>query len=451
MKGYKPEDTVARVRETIRNLTSSPFEIYHVVKHSEVIESKDETIDGYETATTEGVAIRILNERKMGFAYSSRLDSEGIEKMVRQALDSLRVSDEDPAYGFLDAAAPYPTLPLADPTLSTLTAERKKEITIAIEHAARAYDPRVKQVRHAQVSFHEAKITLVNAFGLDHAYEATGISASIMLTAEEGEFSEYGWEADSSHFLKDIAFEEIGKRAAEKAVSRLGGKPVRGGDVPALFDREVVAEIISLLAPSFTGENLYKGKSALKGKEGQAMFSPHLTLHDGLLHERGMAAAPFDGEGEPAQDTPLIERGVVSGFLYDHYYAKKMGTLSTANATRGGISAPPSCGTTNLLLSPGGATFDEMVQGVKTGFYVQELMGLHTANPITGEFSLGASGKWIENGTIAYPVRGVAVSGNIFELLKRVEVVGNDLRWFGTIGAPSLLIGSLTIAGTGTP
>ncbi len=449
MKTHTPEDTLAFIQETVETLTRHPYEIYHVSKRSEVIESKDEAIDGYETAATEGIAIRILRDSRMGFGYTTSLDSEGIEKTVRQALDSLEVAEQDPAHEFLDAAVPYPTLDLSDPALESLGAGRKTEMAISIEHAARAFDPRVKQVRNAQVSLREARIRLVNAFGLDRSYTVTGISAAIMLTAEEGGISEYGWESASGHFLREIAFEEVGARAAEKAVTRLGGRPVKSGEYPALFDREVAAEILDLLASSFTGENLYKGKTMLKGKEGEAVFSPLLTLHDGLLFEQGMAAAPFDGEGEPGRKTALIEQGVVAGFLYDHYYAKKMGALSTANAVRGGISAPPACGTTNLFLAPGETSFDDMLKDIAEGFYVQELMGLHTANPITGEFSLGASGQWIKNGERAHPVRGVAVSGNLFDLLKRVEIVGNDLRWFGAIGTPSLLVGALTIAGTG--
>ncbi|MBW1659020.1 MAG: TldD/PmbA family protein [Deltaproteobacteria bacterium] len=448
MKGHNPEDTIHFIRETMKNITQDPHEIYYVLKKSEVIESKDETIDGYETATTEGIAIRILRDGRMGFGYSTRLDTEGIEKTVQQTIDSLKVSEKDPAHGLLDAAVPYPALELTDPALASLTADQKKEMVITIEHTARAFDPRVKQVRNAQLSLHEARVWLINSFGLERTYSATGVSASIMLTAEEGDSSEYGWESVSGHFLKDIIPEAIGEKAAEKAVTRLGGKPVRSGEYPALFDREVVAEIIGLLAPSFTGENLYKGKSALKGKEGTEAFSPHLTLHDGLLYTEGMAAAPFDGEGEPARKTVLIDQGIVAGFLYDHYYAKKMGALSTANAVRGGISAPPSCGTTNLYLAPGETLFSNILRDISEGFYVQELMGLHTANPITGEFSLGASGQWIENGELTHPVRGVAVSGNLFDLLKHVEVVGNDLKWFGTIGTPSLLVGSLTVAGT---
>jgi len=450
VKDRSPEETIALIEETIRNLTRHPYEIFYVRKKSEVIESKDETIDGYETAVTEGVSIRILDNGRMGFGFSTRLDSDGIQKMALQTLDSLKVSQEDPAHGFLDASVPYPELELTDPAFGNIDADKKKEITISIEHAARGFDARIRQVRNAQVSFHAADIRLLNAHGLDRSYSVTGISASIMLTAEDKNGSEYGWESVSSHFFKDIDFEEIGRTAAKKAISRLGGKPVKSGNFPALFDREVVAEIIGLLAPSFTGENVFKGKSALKGKEGQKLFSPHLSLYDGLLFEEGMAAAPFDGEGEPAQKTPLVEDGVVTGFLFDHYYASKMGRLSTANAVRSGVSAPPSCGTTNLFLQPGETPFKELLNGIQEGFYVQELMGVHTANPITGEFSLGASGQWIKNGELSFPVRGIAVSGNLFDLLKRVEVVGSDLRWFGSIGVPHLIVGSLNIAGTGS-
>ncbi len=447
MKIAGVKDPIGQVKETIKSLTQAPFEIFYVRKNNEIIESKNETVDGYETAVTEGISIRILDTRRIGFGFSTRLDTEGIQKMVRQTLESLKVSAEDPAYGFLDPSVPYPSLSLHDPSLLSLTADQKKDSTITIEHAARSFDPRIKQIRNAQVTIQEATVRLYNSLGLDRSYTVTGISANIMLTAEDGNGSEYGWESVSSHFLDDIPFGEIGNRAAEKAITRLGGRPVQSGQYPAILDQEVVAEIVGLLAPSFTGENLYKGKSALKGKEGQTAFSRHLTLYDGLLFEDGMAAAPFDGEGEPGRKTPLIDHGIVAGFLFDHYYGRKSGKPSTANCVRSGISVPPTCGTTNLVVSPGTSSFREIAAGLSKGFFIQELMGVHTANPITGDFSLGASGQWIENGELSYPVRGVAVSGNLFEILKRVEAVSREVRWFGTIGTPHLLIESLTVAG----
>ncbi len=439
---------MAYVKETVQTTTDKPYEIYYIKKHSEIIESKDNSIDGYEIATTEGIAVRILSANKMGFSYTTQLDRDSILKTVHKALEGLEVADEDDAYEFLDPSTPYPTLAIHDSTLVDLATEKKKEMVLSIETAARQYDSRIKQIRNAQLSFHQAHVWLLNSFELERFYTASGVSATIILTAEENGMSEFGWESFSSHFLADIQPEEIGKNAAQKAITRLGGKPVPGGTFPTILDREVVAEIVQLLSSSFTGENIYKGKSTLKGKEGQEIFSPCLNLSDGLLFEEGMAAAPFDGEGEPAQKTTLIDHGVVAGFLYDHYYAKKMKATSTANAIRGGISLPPMCGTTNLYLDPGKVSLKEMIRDISKGFYIQELMGLHTANTITGEFSLGASGQWIEKGELTYPVRGVAVSGNLFELLKNVEVVGSDVRWFGSTAAPSLLVGSLSLAGT---
>ncbi len=441
-------DPIEEIKETLVSQTGAPFEIFYLKNNNEVIEAKDENIDGYETATTEGVAIRVLDNQRMGFGFTTRLDSEGIRHMVRQTLESLKVSPEDPAYHFLDPSVPYPTLNLRDPTLQTLTAGEKSDWVLSIERAARESDPRIKKVRNAQFSIRDVSIRIYNSLGLDRSYSATGVSANIMLTAEDNGSSEYGWESASHHFLSHIHPEEIGKRAAEKAIRRLGGKPVPSGQVTAILDREVVAEIVGLLASSFSGENVYKGKSTLANKVGKAVFSRHLTLYDGLLFEEGMAAAPFDGEGEPGRKTLLIDKGVVVGFLYDHYYGRKAGQPSTANSVRAGVSAPPICGPTNLAVVPGADSFEELLSGISKGFFIQELMGVHTANPITGDFSLGASGQWIENGKCTVPVRGVAVSGNLFDMLNRIEAVSREIRWFGTIGAPYLLIGSVTVAGT---
>jgi len=447
VKTGKNSETIPRVEEALRSLTRNPFEIYALHKHQETLESRDEAIDGYESATTEGVSIRILEGDKIGFAYSTQLDGKGITRMVQKALESIGTTPADPAFTFLSQPPACPALDIVDVSLQSLTPEKKQGLVISIEQAARASDPRIKQIRNAQLTFNHATVRLVNSLGLDLSYELSGVTADITLTAEENGQSEYGWESSFSHFLTDINFEKTGELAAQKAVSQLGGVPVSSGSYPAILDREVAAELISVLLPSFSGENLYKGKSSLSGKEGQKIFSEKITLKDSLLFTDGIAAAPFDGEGTPAQETSLVDRGILSAFFRDTFYGKKLGLQSTGNARRGGITALPSCGPTNLALSPGTSSLDAMVASVTEGFFIQSLMGVHTANPVTGDFSLGASGQWIKTGALDHPVRGVAVSGNIFDLFYKVEAVGNELRWFGTVGTPYLLIGDLTLAG----
>ncbi len=447
MKTEKNSEIIPRVEETLRSLTRNPFEIYSLHKHQETLESRDEAIDGYESATTEGVSIRILEGDKIGFAYSTQLDGKGITRMAQKALESIGTTPADPAFTFLSQPPACPALDIVDTSLQSLTPEQKQGFVISIEQAARASDPRIKQIRNAQLTFNHATVRLFNSLGLDLSYELSGVTADITLTAEENGQSEYGWESSFSHFLTDINFKKTGELAAQKAIAQLGGVPVSSGSYPAILDREVAAELISVLLPSFSSENLYKGKSALAGKEGQKIFSEKITLKDSLLFAGGIAAAPFDGEGTPARETPLVDAGILTTFFRDTFYGKKLGLQSTGNARRGGITALPSCGPTNLVLSPGTSSLDAMVASVTEGFFIQNLMGVHTANPVTGDFSLGASGQWIKNGALDHPVRGVAVSGNIFDLFYKVEDVGNKLRWFGTVGTPYLLIGDLTLAG----
>jgi PmbA protein len=441
------KETIAQANEIVRNLTRHPFEIYYLRKRQESIESKNEVVDGYESATTEGISIRILEEDKIGFAYSTQLDEKGLLQMTRKAIESIGTTPADTAFTFLPPPPSCQALPILDPSLKSLTAETKRAMVISIEQAARAFDPRIKQIRNAQLSIRQVTINLFNSLGLDLSCELSGVTAAITLTAEENGQSEYGWESQNSHFLSDIDFKKVGEQAARKALAQLGGIPVPGGSFPAILDREVAAELISVLIPSFSGENLYKGKTSLAEKEGQKIFSGKITLKDGLLFTGGMAAAPFDGEGTPAQETTLVESGVLTNFFRDTFYGKKLGRPSTGNARRGGISSLPSCGATNIVLTPGDSSLETMTKSIAEGFFIRDLMGVHTANPITGDFSLGASGQWIKNGVPAHPVRGVAVSGNIFDLFQKVEAVGNDLQWFGTVGVPHLLIGDLTIAG----
>jgi PmbA protein len=216
----------------------------------------------------------------------------------------------------------------------------------------------------------------------------------------------------------------------------------------------VASEFLSLLAHSFLADQIQKGKSSLKGKQGERFFSPCLTIVDDGTYPKGISSSPIDGEGMPSQRTSLVVQGEVAGYLYDRYWANrenlsssKSRIRSTGNSRRHGIKSPPGVGVSNFFIERGDGTFPKLVENLFTGLVVEEVMGLHTVDPISGDFSLGCSGDWIDKGEKVHPVKSVAIAGNLFELFRRVIMVGEDLRFFGGVGSPSLLIKELVISG----
>jgi PmbA protein len=217
---------------------------------------------------------------------------------------------------------------------------------------------------------------------------------------------------------------------------------------PAILDSHVAGEILGVLAPSFLAESVQKGKSILKGKLGERIFSPIIRIRDNGILEGGMATTPFDGEGVPCQDTLLVGDGVLGAFLYDSYCGRKDGCASTGNASRGGVRGLPHMGVNNFYLENGSTSAVDLMSGITRGILLTDVIGMHTANPISGDFSVGASGFLIENGIVTRPVKGVAIAGNIMDLFAKVEAVGDDRRFFGSVASPSLRIESLDVSGS---
>jgi PmbA protein len=195
------------------------------------------------------------------------------------------------------------------------------------------------------------------------------------------------------------------------------------------------------------GDAVFKGKSLLAGKVGAQIVSSLLTIRDDGTLPKGMATAPFDGEGVAQQNTVVVSDGILQGYLYDTLYAGKMGTVSTGNSARGGVKGLPHLGATNLFIENGCTPAASLIAGIGRGLLLTDLIGMHTANSISGDFSVGAAGFLIENGQIVHPVKGIAIAGNILDLFSTVVQLGDDLRFYSTVGAPSLLVSSMDISG----
>lgn len=441
------------------------YEIYLNQSSHFYVESRDGRVDTFQVSQSWGMAFRILNRQRFGFSYTTRsqksepakLDAgKGLEKIIEEAIASAEATSSDLSYDFAPVLRESaPLLPIFDGALEETPEKVKIERARRLEEAARSVDPsRIRKVRKASYQESLSRKTLVNSNGLQFSYASTLGSVSVTAVAEAAGESEMGWDFDVSHFPRDLDVEKVGQAAGRKALESLGGKRIPSGVYPVLIRNTVAAEFLSLLAYSFLADQVKKGKSPLRERKGERCFSGLLTILDDGLHPKGISSTPIDGEGTPCQRTFLVARGVLSDYLYDRYWANRENiscsscVRSTGNSHRSNIKSPPGIGISNFFVEPGKTTFSDLARSLHEGVVLEEVMGLHTVDPISGDFSLGCSGDWIERGQKVHPVKSIAVAGNLFQLFHDVIGVGEDFRFMGGVGSPSLLVEKLEMSGT---
>lgn len=439
--------TIDRIESLLKGRALDSYEIFLAASRNLAIEVKEQKVDTFKCSKTVGVSVRVLKSHGMGFSYSTSLDGPDLEKMIDNALISAEIQTPD-EFNVLPLPQAYPVIAgLFDEGLARVGEEEKIGRAMQLEQLALATDPRIRRVRKAAYgeSCYEGQIR--NSLGIEGSYCDTAVSLSVTAIAEENNDSQMGWDFGFSNFFSGVDPAGIAGTAAAKAAGLLGARKIPTMRCPAVLDNHVATEILEVIAPAFLAENVQKGKSLLAGRIGADIFSPMLRIRDDGTLPGGMGTAPFDGEGVPQQNTVLVDKGRLEGFLYDTYRARKEGTVSTGNATRGSSKSPPVMGVSNFFIDNGDTPFAGLLQGIERGILVTAVMGMHTANPISGDFSVGAAGFLIEHGSVTAPVKGIAIAGNIVELFHSVELVGNDLRFFGVVGAPSLRIAVLDVSG----
>lgn len=441
---------VDSIMERLSHKALDAYEVFSTSSKGLTIQIKDGTIDVFVAAENTGVSLRVLKNQRLGFAFCTDLSPDAMSDLVDRVVQGAHAADPDPFCGF--PSPPRGTLPPLeqfDHELKRRPLEEKIERAKHLEVAARSTDPRIRKVRKAAYGETTGTVAICNHTGLRLSYQKTLVSGSISVVAEQGEDAQVGWDYGFSPFFEQLDMDAIGTAAARRAVDMLGARPLKSMQVPAILPPWVGSDVLQVLSASFMADNVQKGKSMLGGRTGESLFSPHVTIVDDGLYPCGMASSPFDDEGSLHDRSVLVQGGVVQGFLHDQYTANKEDRRSTGNAGRHGISAPPAVEATNFYVQKGPTETDRLLSSVDEGLMVTDMMGLHTANPISGDFSVGATGLWIEKGEMAFPVRGIAVSGNLIELFKNVDGVGSDLKFYGPFGSPTLRVSKLNIAGGG--
>jgi PmbA protein len=356
---------------------------------------------------------------------------------------------EDPVSGLPNVeqmAIEKPDLDLHDAT--RLETDYQIELARRAEAAAMAADPRVTNSEGAEFDSSSGRVVLGNTHGFIGEYRSSSFSLSVSPVATDQQTDTMQrdmWYGVQRKFAKLETPEAIGIEATRRTVRRLGARKVVTQRVPVVFDQETAGGLLGTLCSAVSGYALYKGASYLIGSLGKPIASQLVTVYDDGRMVGGLGSRPFDGEGLPTRKTTVVDRGVLTSYLLDTYSGKKLGLPSTGNASRS-VGESPSVGPTNLYLVPGTRTPQEIIGGIKQGLYVTELIGFGI-NMVTGDYSRGACGFWIENGELAYPVEEITIASRLQDMFAGIEVVGNDLVFRGRIASPTVKIAEMTVAG----
>ncbi len=387
---------------------------------------------------------------RQAITSTSDLSDEAIARMAEEAVALARETAPDPDAGLPEGgfAADSPDLALLEARDREVGLERHVEAGRAAEAAARQVDPRIVNSEGSDAGSTFRRVHYANSAGFEGRYESAShsLSCSPIAASEDGAMQTDYWFTVSRALdqLEDPA--KVGTRAAERALGHLGARRVATGEFPVVFDSPSARSLLGGLVGCLSGYAVYRKSSFLAGRQGERIAAPEIHIVDDGRLPAGLGSRPFDGEGQATRRNVLVEAGELRSYLLDCYAARKLGLASTGNATRSAGSAP-GVGSTNLWLEPGSAgSLDDIVADTGKGLLVTGMFG-HGFNPVTGDFSRGAKGFWIEDGQPAFPVEEITIAGNLGDMLCDVDAIGDELMWLGNVAAPALRVAKMTVAG----
>ena len=396
------------------------------------------------------LGIRLFTGQSAATASTAELERKSLERFIADTVELAGLTAPDPYAGLPDPQLhprSLPDLNLADRNHGIIPAEQALKLAREAENAALKSDSRIKNSEGSGFDSGVYHLIFMNSQGFSGAFDGTSFSLSTGVIAEaEGAMQRDYWYSANRHFDQLETPEAIGRHAAQRTLRRLGARKIKTVSAPVVFDPDMAAGLIRALAGAASGTALYKRASFLLDRLGEQVTSPNVTIVDDGTIAGLLGSRPFDGEGLPTRRKALVQRGELASYLLDCYSARKLGLAPTGNASRG-LSDSPGVSPHNLYLEPGPYTPEQIIGSVSHGLYVTELIGFGV-NGVTGDYSRGASGLWIENGQLAYPVEEITIAGNLKEMYKAIEMVGNDLVWRSSVAAPTIKIAEMTIAGS---
>jgi PmbA protein len=446
------EAVVQRALDAAARAGASQADVLLVEGDDREVRVRGSEIEFVKQAQERGLGIRALVDGKEGrqtsIVSTSDLAPDAIDRMAAEAVALAKATAADPTAGLPDGgfAEEIPDLALFDAQDRNVALDARIEDAKRAEAAARDFDPRIDNSEGSQASSGYARVVYGNSLGFVGSYESASHGLFSEPLAREGDSMQRDYWMTSGRRLSDLEdAASVGRKAAERAIRRLGGKSIKTCEAPVIFDGLTAPSLIGQIASCVSGYSIYRESSFLGDKLGEKIAASEVTIIDDGRLPGGLGSKPFDGEGQPTRRNTIVENGELKTWLLDTYSGRKLGMDSTGSAARGTGSAPR-VGTTNLWLEPGEKTLDEMIAELDRGLIVTELIGMGF-NPTTGDYSRGAAGLWVENGEIIHPVEEITIAGNLGDMLQSIDRIGSELVWRGRTASPPIRIASMTIAG----
>lgn len=407
-------------------------------------------VEKVQRSKTRHLGLRAFVGKSSAITSTADFSRDSLASLAGESVALARATAVDEYSGLPDpseVAVSPPELDLYDASVGEISPETAVGWCREAEAAAMDADPRITNSEGGEFGAGVHRVHYAASNGFTGGYRSSSCSLSAVPVASDNGTMERDYWYSSRRRLADLESPEtIGRRAAQRALRRLGARKAKTGAAPVVFDPDMAASLIGHLAGAVSGGALYRGMSFLQGKLGETIAPDYVSVVDAGNLPGALASRPFDGEGLPTRRTPVLARGVLLNYLFDTYSARKLGSRSTGNAARS-VADAPGVSPTNLYMEAGEHSPDEIIASVRSGLLVTELMGFGV-NPVTGDYSRGASGLWIENGEIAYPVSEITIAGNLLNMLRDIEMVGSDLEMRRSICAPTVKIARMTIAGS---
>ena len=432
------QNLACQVLDEARKLGASAAEAAFNLDSGLAVTVRKGEVETVEHTRDRGMGVTVYVGQRKGTASTSDFSAAAIKRTVQAARDIARYTAEDACAGLADAelmATEIPDLDLYHPW--DLQAGEAIELARACEAAAFAVDKRLTNSEGASVNSHQGRRVYANSHGFCAGYPSSEHSLScVMIGEQDGQMQRDYWYTDARAKSELEDAEQVGRRAGERTVARLGARRVATGRYPVLYAAEVAGSLLRHLVTAIQGGNLYKRSSFLLDAVGEQLFPEFVRIHEQPHMPRGMGSAPFDNEGVATRARDVVSDGVLRAYVLGSYSARKLGLQTTGNA--GGVH--------NLILEPGAEGFQELLARMGTGLLVTELMG-SAVNIVTGDYSRGAAGYWVEGGELRFPVEEVTIAGKLRDMFKNMAAAGSDLDRRGNIVSGSILLREMTIAG----
>ena len=428
-------------------------EAYAVEETGREVRVHGGAVESLTAATERGIGVRAWDEGRVGFAYGTDLGEAALQALGESAAGAAAIADPDEYAAPPEPVTAVPGIEgLSDPTLADWDAGRIAGLATEIERIALAADPRVTGVEQTVYADSTDRVAIRSTTGVAGAFEASTAFAYLQALARGDDSAETGLGFGMGRGPGALDPEAIGAEGAERAVSMIGAGKPSSRSCPVLLDPTVAASFAGLIGGTLAADSVQRGRSPFAERLGEEIASDALVLSDDGLDPAGLASSPFDGEGVARRRTALIDGGVLRTFLHDTYTARRGGAESTGSAGRGGYRSLPSVSASNLIVAEGGSSFEELLEEAGEGVFVTDVAGLHSGvNPVSGVFSVGASGREIAAGELAGPVREFTIASDLVSMLRAVVASGAESRWVpfgGSVRTPPLLVGEMTVSGT---